>query len=461
MSAGVLRRWWSRDVLVVAIPAVALVALTFYVASRYVQPAPPDHLVMATGAAGGAYQKYGEQYKEYLKQFGVNLELRQTQGAAENFALLRDSRVDVAFVQGGVGKPLPDVDGEPPVVSLGALYYEAMWVFLRADQPQVDTLAGLGGRRLAVGAEGSGTRALALQLLQDSGIQGSSTRFLPIGGADMLQALDAGEIDVVFQVAGVEAPIAGELLRRRDLKPMSLAHAAAYAKRNSHLTALTVPRGVVDIADDLPPRDLAVVATTANLLARNEVHPALAYLLLDTASEVNSGHARLSEAKTFPNPRAQDLPVAEEAQRYYKSGKPFLKAYLPYWAANFVDRMLILLIPIVGVLIPVIKFAPVLYTYRLKSRIGRWYARLGVVESEMAGQPDVTRTDEYLSRLDAIETEIKAASMPNWLSEQIYLLRAAIDLVRERLGISHAGAISGFRDRSRDGAGLGTPAGPA
>ncbi len=277
----------------------------------------------------------------------------------------------------------------------------------------------------------------------------------------MLQALDAAEIDVVFQVAGVEAPIAGELLHRRDLKPMSLAHAAAYAKRSSYLTALTVPRGVVDIADDLPPRDLAVVATTANLLARNEVHPALMYLLLDTAAEVNSGHARLSEAKTFPNPRAQDLPIAEEAQRYYKSGKPFLKAYLPYWAANFVDRMLILLIPIFGVLIPAIKFAPVLYTYRLKSRIGRWYAQLGAVESEMAGQPDVTRIDDYLSRLDAIEAEINAADMPNWLSDQIYLLRAAIDLVRERLGIPHAKAIPRLRDRSRDGAGLGTTAGPA
>jgi len=461
MIAGSLQKWWSRDVLVVAVPAVALVALTFYVASRYIQPAPPDHLVMATGVSGGAYHKYGEQYKEHLKQFGVDLELRQTQGAAENFALLRDGRVDIALVQGGVAKPLPDVNGEPPVVSLGALYYEAMWVFLRADQPQVDTLAGLRGRRLAIGADGSGTRALALQLLRDSGIEGIRTAFLPLGGAEMLQALDAGEVDVVFQVAGVEAPIVGELLHRRDLKPMSFAHAAAYSRRTSNLTALTVPRGVVDIADDLPPGDLAVVATTANLLARNEVHPALIYLLLDTATEVNSGHARLSEARTFPNPRAQDLPIAEEAQRYYKSGKPFLKAYLPYWAANFVDRMLILLIPIVGVLIPVIKLAPLAYTHRLKSRIGRWYAQLGAVESEMTSQLDATRTDQYLSRLDAIEAEVNATSMPNWLSEQVYLLRAAIDLVRERLGTPQAKAIPGFRERSRDGAGLGTTAGPA
>ena len=439
---------------------LALVAGTFYLASRFIQPAPPDRLVMATGAPGGAYHQYAEQYRDHLAKFGVTLELRQTQGAAENFALLRDGRVDVAFVQGGVGKPLPFENGEPPVVSLGGLYYEAMWIFQTAAGPRADTLPGLAGRRIAVGAEGSGTRALALQLLQDSGVTGGETKLLPIGGKDVLQALDASEVDVVFQVAGIEAPIVGALLRRRDLRPMSLVHAGAYAKRLAHLTALTVPRGVADVAADLPDRNLATVATTANLLARNEVHPALVYLLLDTAVEINSGHVRLSEAGTFPNPRGQDMPIADEAQRFYKSGKPFLKQYLPFWAANFVDRMLILMLPVFAVLLPAIKFAPALYAYRLKARIGRWYARLGAIENDMAGQADATRVGDYVSRLDTIEREINATRLPNWLSEQVYLLRAAIDLVRERLGTPSAKAIPGFRERPREGAGLAAPGQP-
>ena len=300
---------------------------------------------------------------------------------------------------------------------------------------------------------------LSLQLLRDSGVEGGATKFLPMGGADALKALDDGDIDVVFQVAGIEAPIVGELLRRRDLKPMNLVHAGAYSKRLPHLTMLIVPRGVADIAADLPDRNLTTVATTANLLARNEVHPALMYLLLDTAAEVNSAHVRLSEAGTFPNPRAQDLPIAEEAQRYYKSGKPFLKQYLPYWAANFVDRMLILVIPIFAVLLPAIKFAPVLYTYRLKARIGRWYARLGAVEHEVAGQAGATRISEHVAQLDAIEREINATRLPNWMSEQIYLLRAAIDLVRERLGTPQAKAIPGLRDHAPGSAGVGRPDG--
>ncbi len=215
-----------------------------------------------------------------------------------------------------------------------------------------------------------------------------------------------------------------------------------------------MPRGAIDIAADLPPRDIQTVAVTANLLARNELHPALTYLMLDTAAVVNSGHARLADVGTFPNARGQDVPIAEEAQRYYKSGKPFLLHHLPYWAANFVDRMLILLIPAV-------KFIPVLYNYRLKARIVHWYAMLGAVESELSGAPDPSRVDNYLARLDAIEAEVNAAQLPKWFGEQAYLLRAAIDLVRERLGTPDAKAIPGFRDRPREGAALGMPARPA
>jgi TRAP transporter TAXI family solute receptor len=451
-----------RDALAIGVPVLALVALAFWIASRFVEPAPPNHLVMATGAPGGTYQRYGEQYRRYLEPYGVTLELRPSSGSVQNFAWLRDGKVDVAFVQGGEAEPAPaEAKGEPPVVSLGALYYEAMWVFQATGGAPADRLAELKGKRLAVGIDGSGTQSMALHLLRESGIDAGNTKLLRIGGADMLKALDAREVDAVFQVSGVEAPVLADLLRRRDLTLMSLVHAPAYAKRHAKLTALTVPRGVVDIEADLPPRDVSIIAVTANLLARNEVHPALMYLLLDTAVTVNSGHARLAEAGTFPNARGQDVPMADEAQRYYKSGKPFLQRYLPYWAANFVDRMLILLLPIFAVLIPAIKLAPVLYNYRLNARIVRGYAQLGAVESELSRGSDPARSGEYLARLDAIEAEIAAARLPKWFGEQAYLLRAAIELVRVRLVSPEAKATPGLRDRLRGGEDPGAPARPA
>lgn len=456
-----LLNWWTRDALIVAVPVIALVALTFWIAFQYVKPAPPDHLVMATGPPGGAYEKYGERYRESLAKYSVTLELKPTHGAAENFALLRDGRVDVAFVQGGIGVPLPEVNNEPPVVSLGALYYEPMWIFLAADRPQVDRLAELAGTRMAVGAEGSGTRSLALKLLSEGGAMEGGTRFLPVGGEEALAALDAKEVDVIFQVAGIEAPIVHALLRRRELRQMTLVHAEAFAKRNSYLSALTVPRGVVSIGDDLPSRDVTMVATTANLLARNDVHPALMYLLLDTSSDINSTRTHLAEARTFPNARGQDMPVATEATRYYKSGKPFLHNYLPYWAANFVDRTLVLLIPIFAVLLPAFKVAPWLYTYRLKSRIFDWYEKLTEVEGEMARDRHPSATERYLARLDSIEAEIRAARLPSWLREQAYLLRGAIRMVRERLLAPEDASAAAALTAEPDTANLGTPGGSA
>ena len=425
--------WLSADALIVAIPVIALIALTFWIAFQYVKPAPPDHLVMATGPPGGAYERYGERYRASLAKFGVTLELKPTRGAAENFALLRDGRVDVAFVQGGIGVPLPEVNHEPPVVSLGALYYEPMWIFIATDRPQVDRLAELTGARMAVGPEGSGTRSLALRLLSEGGAMEEGAKLLPIAGDEAIAALDAKNVDVIFQVAGIEAPIVATLLRRGDLRQMNLVHAMAYSKRNPYLNVLTVPRGVVSIADDLPSRDVTMVATTANLLAQNEVHPALMYLLLDTATDINSTQTHLAEARTFPNARGQDVPIAEEAVRFYKSGKPFLYNYLPYWAANLVDRTLVLLIPVFGVLLPAFKVAPWLYTYRLRSRIFHWYEELTDVEVEMATDRRPVAAEHYIARLDAIESEIKAARLPSWLREQAYLLRGAIDMVRERL----------------------------
>ena len=456
------RNWWTRDAAIVAVPVLAFIALAFWIAFRYVEPAPPDHLVMATGAPGGAYEKYGERYRESLAKYGVTLELMATHGATENFALLRDGRVDVAFVQGGIGVPLPEVNNEPPIVSLGALYYEPMWIFLAADRPQVDRLVELVGARMAVGSEGSGTRSLALKLLSEGGVTEGGTKLLPIGGEEALTGLDENRVDVIFQVAGVDAPIVSALLRRRDLRQMNLAHATAFAKRNAFLTVLTVPRGVVSIADDLPARDVTMVATTANLLAQNDVHPALMYLLLDTASEINSTQTHLAQARTFPNARGQDMPVAPEAARYFKSGKPFLQNYLPYWAANFVDRMLVLLIPIFGVLLPAFKIAPWLYTYRLKSRIFHWYEQLGEVEVEMAHERRPLPAERSLARLDAIEAEIKAARLPSWLREQAYLLRGAIAMVRERLRTPAAPAPAVDEPApAREDADLGTPGGLA
>jgi TRAP transporter TAXI family solute receptor len=437
-----------RDAALVAVPVVLIVALAFLVAARFVKPAPPDRLTMATGPAGGAYQQFAAKYRDLLRKNGVTLELKPSAGSVENLARLRAGEVDVALVQGGIfaGSPGADADGEPPIVSLGAMYPEPLWLFLNGARTRpIERLADLGELRMAVGPEGSGTRAFALDLLRVAGIDSAKASLSPLSGDAGGAALVRGDIDALFVVAGVDAPLVAQLLGRPDVRLADLAQSGALARQFSFVRPVSIPRGLVSLRADLPPRDVQTVAVTANLLARNALHPALMYLLLEAAADVHGRHTLLADAGTFPNASQQDAPLAEEAQRFYRQGKPFLQRYLPYWLANWVDRMLVLLIPILAVLVPAIKFLPDLYTYRLKAKVSRCYAALRALEAEIGRTPDPASVPGYLLRLDAIEADVDATKLPNWFAEQGYALRAAIDLVRERLGQPTAKAIPGLR----------------
>ena len=444
-----------REALIIGVPSLLVIVSAFWVAARYIKPAPPDHITMATGPAGGAYQHYAEKYRAILARNGIDLTLVPSAGSVENLDRLRKGTTDVAFVQGGIaigaGPADPDDDdsADAPIQSLGALYPEPLWVFGRKPIPDTVTLSALTHERIAVGPEGSGTRALALALLRLSGINPGDATLSPLAGAEAAAALQRGELDALFVVAGPSAPIVADLLKRSDVRAVSMLHSEAFARNLDFVTPLTVPRGVIDIKADVPDHPIATVAVTANLLVRSDLHPALMYLLLDAASEIHGHQSLLADAGTYPNARRQDVPLATEAERFYRQGKPFLQRYLPFWMANLIDRMLVLLIPLFAVLIPAIKFLPDLYTYRLKSRIVRGYGELRALEKSIAADsaPDKVRT--YLERLDAIEHEISELHVPSWFASEGYRFRAAVDLIRERLGHPDAKILKEWRQGPR------------
>jgi TRAP transporter TAXI family solute receptor len=432
-----------RDALVIGVPLALLVALAFWLTSRFVQPAPPDRLVLSTGAAGGDYARFGERYRDYFKPYGVTIELKPSNGSVENAERLNAGKVDAAFVQGGTLPAVPE-GAESPIASLGALYPEIVWVFAR-DAVKATTLVELKGRRIAVGPEGSGLRPLARWLLRESGVNDADATFTPHAGAEAADALERGDVDVVFLIAGPAWPVVVRLLSTPGVHVLPFVRGAAYARRFGALATFTVPRGLSDLAGDLPRADVPTIAVTANLLVRSDLHPALMYLLLDAASTIHGGHTIVADAGEFPNARNQDVPLADEAVRFYRSGKPFLKRYLPYWLANLFDRLIVLLIPILAVLLPVVRFMPAIYEYRLNARIGRWYARLGALEDEIGEAPSPEKVESYLARLDEIESQLNETNFPSSSGGQLYTLRAAIDLVRDRLGKPGAKAIPPLR----------------
>jgi len=430
-----LREISLHDLLFVALPSLLLLAAGFWATAQFIRPAPPRQIVLTSGGASGAYQRFAARYKEILARHDIELIDRPSAGSMENFNRLRDETypVDVGFIQGGTARP-----GEGAgLVSLGSIYFEPLWIFYRADLGKgleggvLDRISQLKGRRIAIGASGSGAHRLALELLEANDIARAPTRLLPVDGLAMVEALQAGKADAAFVVGPTQSAAVWLLLFADGVRLMNLAHAEAYSRLFPHLSRLTLPRGGIDLKRDIPPQDINLVAPMATLLARKDTHPALIGLLLQAATEVHGGPGLFQKPGEFPRPAQTDFPTAREAERYYKSGKPFLQTYLPFWAATLIDRLVLMLVPVFALLIPIIKFAPAVYGWRVRSRIFRRYGELKFIEAELDLEPSRHTRDGWLQRLDRIEADVNKMPTPLPFSDMLYTLRSHIDLVRE------------------------------
>jgi TRAP-type uncharacterized transport system substrate-binding protein len=415
--------------------ALALLALAYWV----LDPTPPRKVVLATGADQGAYAEFGKRYAALLKPYGISVELRSTQGAAENLQLLRDpaSGVDIAFVQGGADESLrPQDDDDTGLVSLGSLFYEPVWLFYRTDAAQrllkadtLGSLAQLAGWRVNIGAPGSGVPNLMGKLFDANRIDPATLTLLHKGQTPAAVDLLAGDADALVFASAPESLLVQMLLQTPGIALFDFGQADAYSRRFAYLSPVTLPRGVVDLARDLPPRDVRLIAPTATLVARAGTHPALIQLFVQAAQQIHGGAGWFQRKGEFPTAQSTEEPLAKEAQRFYSSGTPVLQRYLPFWLANLVDRMWPVLVTIVAALIPLSRMLPPLYQFRIRSRIFRWYAQLRAVEDAVGRRPNV----ELLSELDAIEAHVEGVTVPLSYADELYSLRSHIQMVGNRL----------------------------
>lgn len=423
-----------RDVVFIAIPSLLLILASFWVAARYIKPAPPARMVIGTGSEGGAYQRFGALYTDVLAKNGVELIAKPSAGSPENLQRLRDRNVDVdaAFIQGGT--TLSKIDDDA-LVSLGELYYEPLWIFYRDGVLKEGAgLLDLKGKRLAIGQVGSGTQRLAMEMLSANGIDAQNTPLMTESGFDVAARLQTGEIDAVFVVGPTQSALVWALLYSPGVHLLDVTQAEAYTRQFAYLKHLVLPRGAIDLVQNIPPRDIQMVSTTATLLAREETHPALIWLLLQAASAVHGEPGVFQKPAEFPRAeRNGEFPMAQEAVRYYANGKPFLQRYLPFWAAILADRLLVLLVPILAVLYPLFRFAPGLYGWRIRSRIYRRYGELKFLESEVEEAPQRYTREEWLHQLDEIEADVTRIRTPLAFADMLYTLRQHTGLVRETI----------------------------
>lgn len=405
------------------------VILIMVVAYQFVAPAPPKELSIATASKTGAYYNYAHQYAKLFSKEGIKLNVIETSGTAENLELLAKGEVEVAFVQSGVGDAVkyPDLSG------LASLYMEPLLIFTRNGE-EISTLLDAKGRKLAIGAEGSGTRSIMMNLLQDNKLEDGSFTTLPLGGKDAIAALLKNEVDVAFMVSRPDSPAVLNILANPQVSLISLPRAEAYARRHSYLSHLVLPRGVFDLSRDLPTTDIHAIAPAATLVAGAALHPALSDLLLQIAGKVHGDKVLLTKDVYFPSKLFLDFPVSKEAQRFFQYGPPFLQRYLPFWAASLVDRLKVMLLPLIALIVPLMKILPPTYRWRIRSRIYRWYDELHDLDQQ-AGQDDVSPEflQQCLSRLAGMEAEVRQLDVPLSYAEELYHLRLHIDLLYTQL----------------------------
>ena len=422
-----------RDRVRLGVLVIVLIGAVLWLTTQLLQPGAPRRIVLASGGANGVYHRYAQRYVQLLAHEGVTVQERMTEGAVENLQLLLDpkSGVDVAFLQGGLAHS-PQTDG---LVMLASLYYEPLWVFYR-DPKVLTDLTTLHGKRIAVGAPGSGTRAFALQMLEQNGVVDGNgigrdnTDVVATGGPDAVLALRAGEIDAALFVGGAETPAIQQALRDPAIKLMSLARADAYPRRFPFLTKLELPPGTIDFALGVPDRNVEMIATKAMLVARDGLHPALINLLLDAAREIHGEQSYFEAAGEFPGIARVDLRVSPDADQHKRFGSSLLYHYFPFWIAAILERAIIVLLPLVVVIVPVMNLLPQFLRWRTRSRIVRWYGELALLERAIHTRKGVLPIDTWVSDLDRIERGVERIRVPVRFASEVYTLREHIGLVR-------------------------------
>jgi TRAP-type uncharacterized transport system substrate-binding protein len=432
MATGQFALRRGRYIVVALLAAAALIGAAVWIAFAFLRVTPPRTVTMATDPDGTTSAELGKRYRDLLAVNGIDLRLMPSAGAVEDVARLRDphSGVDIAFVPGGIIASQQSKD----LVSLGTLFYEALWVFYRG--PRVAEIhESMQGKRISVGSEGSGTRALAVKLLAQTGIvERRNATLLGLTPEVAAKQLLHGEIDGAIMLTSWESPVVRQLLAAPDINLANTPRADAWVVLYPFLNKLILPAGVGDMANNRPPADVMLIATKTSLVVRSDLHPAVQYLLLEAASQIHSGPGVFRQAGQFPAAESIDVPLSAHARQYYKSGPPFLQRHLPFWLAVLVQQLLVALIPLAGVLYPLVRFTPSAYDWAMERRVFKLYEELQRLEDRLAfdsGKPQ--QVDDVLTQLERLDKRASSLQVPVSFRPRLHSLRSYIRLIRQGL----------------------------
>ena len=415
--------------------AITLLALAYW----WLDPNPPKRVTLATGPAQSAYEEFGKRYAKALAAEGIEVVTVPSEGSAANLQLLREGKVDLGFVQGGTSD-YTEID-QNTLTSLGSLFVEPLWLFYREQSARqvtptatLSTLTQLQGLRINMGTSGSGVPMLMAKLLESNHIDPATLKISQLAQTPATVAFVNGELDAIVFATAPESLLVQMLLQTQGVKLMNFAQSEAYSRRFAFLSATRLPRGMVDLAGNIPPEDVRLVAPTTALIARATTHPALRQLFALAGNQIQGGAGWFKRAREYPNIENNELPIAQEAERAIKADAPLLQRYLSFWVANLIERMWLVMGIIIAVLLPLSRIIPPLYAFRVRSRIFRWYGQLRNIEMRISSDDN----SDLLKELNLLENHAEKVSVPLSYTDELYALRNNINLVREKLLNKHA-----------------------
>lgn len=406
--------------------------MTIITAFVIANPAPPKRITIATGAEGGIYRVFGEEYREFFAKRGIDLKLLPTKGSQENVELILDpdSPVDIAFIQSG----LLDPKNARYLETLGSIGYEPIWLFYRSHMANdsVQKLIDLSHRKLSIGEKGSGTYTEAMHLLSLSGLD-QNAHLINLSTANGVRAIQQGDIDALFLIQNIDSQNVQTLIEDPNLRLSNFIRAEAYVKRIPYLEMLFIPMGALDLKRNFPDQNTRLVATTTELVIKKKLHPAIQMLFLQAAREINGKETFFSKRGEFPSFRSSGLTESTQATLYYDKGLPFLMNYLPFSLAEIIHRMIFLVLPLLVIGFPVVQYVPQFWDKYMRNRINKVYGNLKALEIDITNSNNPEQYSDYTARLDKITKEALALRHSQDHHLEYYTLRGHIDYVRECL----------------------------
>ena len=407
---------------------MALVIGASWIALEYFVPSPPFRVTIATGRKGTTFDYFAERYRARFARAGVELNLRETAGALENLKLLQNPNSDVQIASSAGG--LSNSSQAPDLRSMGLIYNVPFWIFYPSRQ-SLESLTQLKGKRIAVGPEGSGSRYIAERVLSRANIDSKTAILLPLAGDAAVEALNKGAADAALLVGGSDAPSVENLLNNPRVRLMNFSSADAFMRVFPDLVRLVLPKGVVQLDPPNPPDDITLVGTTAKVLIRDDLHPAIVQLLAQVLKEEHSGPGLFQRSGEFPSINDPEYAMSSVAIEYYRNGPSLLTKLLPLWMTPYVQRIIAFLVATLAIFFPAFGFAPRLYGWFIRQRFRQLYQRLRAIENALQAKLTPAKAEALQAELADIDRA--TMTVPTRHSDLYFMLRYHLDQTRSRL----------------------------